>query len=189
MLPSPLLSLLYNLCPTRWFFMLVDFARTSLCACQIYYPKRGTFWHRSIDQCCWVFVRWKSNCNLTVQNSTPAVSALYAPKCKGSLLLANLQRMTDCDPGECAHFLPWPAQPWPSFTMYRRRSVCVSSLFLMWLILLPYCTFKIESGVTRNMWEMFDNDMTPLCFSAALRCTERCIPTQGRCRCVNSLLK
>lgn len=50
---------------------------TSFCVRWIYYQKQGTIWNVLIDQCCWVFVRRKSNCNLTVENSTPAVSAFF----------------------------------------------------------------------------------------------------------------
>lgn len=76
LLPSPLLSL--PSLPYPLILYACRFAHTSLCACQIHYQRQGTFWHLLIGECCWVFVRWKSNCNLTVQNSTPAVSALYA---------------------------------------------------------------------------------------------------------------
>ncbi len=125
--------------PTCWIFMLVYYCRFPcvLVRCTLYYQKQRTFWHLLIGECCWIFVRWKSNCNLTVQNSTPAVSAIYILQCKGSLLPANLQRMTDYRPEMHMHFLHWPAQPLLSFIMYRHRSVCLSSLFLIWLMLLP----------------------------------------------------
>lgn len=74
-LPLPLLSLRhlpYTLIPYA-----CRFVRTSLCVCWICYQKQRAFWHLLIGQWCWVFISWKSNCNLTVENSTPAVSALY----------------------------------------------------------------------------------------------------------------
>ncbi len=76
LLPSPLLLSPHPL-PYLLILYACRFVRASLCACQIYYQKRGTFWHLLIGERCWVFVRWKSNCDLTVQNSTPAVSAFY----------------------------------------------------------------------------------------------------------------
>lgn len=53
------------------------FGCTSSCICGLYYQKQETFWHLLIGQWCWVFVSWKSNCNLTLENSSPAVSALH----------------------------------------------------------------------------------------------------------------
>lgn len=51
------------------------FVCTSLCVSGICYQKQETFWHLLIGQWCWVFVSWKSNCNLTLESSSPAVSA------------------------------------------------------------------------------------------------------------------
>lgn len=105
--PSPRPSVL----PADW--LCIDYCKLPcvLVRSTLYYQRQGTFWHLLICECCWIFVRWKSNCNLTVQNSTPAVSAFYVLQGKGSLLLANLQRMTDHRPKMHMHFLHWPAQP------------------------------------------------------------------------------
>lgn len=87
----------------------------------------------------------------------------------------------------CTFFPDLLSRPVLSFTASCCKSVWISSCFSCdWFCCLK---FKIESGVTCNMWNIYLTATWLRNCSTVLSCTENCISTQGKCRCVDRLLK
>lgn len=178
-LPSPLLSLQSSL-STRWFFIvdLCALTRARVLVKSIIRSREhfDTHWlvnvaesllgeNRTVIWLCKISLpqyQLSMYCNVKAHYSWP---------------ICGVWRIT-VQTSICTFYLDPLSHSFHSWYTAANLFVSAVCFWCDWFCCLKY---KIGSGVTHNTWGVYDNNMTfPV---------ETCIPTQGKCWCVNRLLK
>lgn len=144
----------------------------------------GTFWHLSIGECCWLFVRWKLNHVLrktALQQLSPFmycnVKAHYSSQSAPSDRLQSAQ--VYAPPTLTCSSIPFIYDVLPCVRLYQRFVFNVIDSVALNPQLKAVSPIICGASLTTTWLHHC---------STTLRCTER-IPSQGKCWCVNSLLK